>query len=346
MTYFWGRAPPRHPPALGGQSEKEAEGSRSAVLSTAVMPKDLQAYVEAERQLWEHVGVRPLERFVKLPSGGDVRVQEVGDGPPFVLLHGGSISGTSWATLAAALDGVRCILIDRPGCGLSEPIVGGPVRDLGAVQRYADRLLVDLLDALELETAAVGATSYGGLFAFRGAAAKPERITKLIEYGWLMGAPSEGAPLTARLGAVPGLQALMTRIPMSRRMVKGALRQFGLGRAIESGAMDDVMLNWAHALLRHTNTLANDVRSSPQVFTPIRGQNVDLHLGDDVLSKVTMPVLFLWGEDDPNGGADVARSFAPRLPNAELVIVPRAEHAPWLDDLETCVSRSRAFLLS
>ena len=91
---------------------------------------------------------------------------------------------------------------------------------------------------------------------------------------------------------------------------------------------------------------ANEVRSSPKVFTPVRGQNVALHLGEDVLSKLTMPVLFLWGEDDPNGGAAIARTFTPRLPNADLVIVPGAEHAPWLDDLDTCVSHSRAFLLS
>jgi pimeloyl-ACP methyl ester carboxylesterase len=134
-------------------------------------------------------------------------------------------------------------------------------------------------------------------------------------------------------------------VPMTRGMVKRALRQFGLGRAIDSGAMDDVMLDWAHALLRHTDTLANDVRSSPKVFTPIRGQNVELQLGDDVLSKLTMPVLFLWGEDDPNGGAAIARTFVPRLPNAELVIIPGAEHAPWLDDLDTCVSHSRTLLL-
>jgi 2-hydroxy-6-oxonona-2,4-dienedioate hydrolase len=310
------------------------------------MRKDVQLYLDAERRLWEHVGVTPVERVVALAAGGRVRVQEVGDGPPFVLLHGGSISGASWASLAAALDGVRCILIDRPGCGLSDPIAGGPLRDLLAVQRYADQLLGHLLDALELESAAVGATSYGGLFAFRGAAAQPDRVTKLIEYSWLMGAPSAGAPLTARIAAIPGLQSVMTRTPMTRGMVKRALRQFGLGRAIDSGAMDDVMLDWAHALLRHTDTLANDVRSSPKVFTPIRGQNVDLHLGDEVLSKLTMPVLLLWGEDDPNGGAAVARALAPRLPNAELVIVPGAEHAPWLDDLDTCVSHSRGFLSS
>ena len=57
------------------------------------------------------------------------------------------------------------------------------------------------------------------------------------------------------------VQPMMTRLPMSRGMVKQALRQFGLGRAIDSGAFDDHMLDWAHALLRHTDTFANDIRS-------------------------------------------------------------------------------------
>ena len=309
------------------------------------MTRDPSRYLEAERRLWQHVGVTPTQRRVTLASGGQVRVQELGDGPPFVLLHGGSIAGASWATLAAALSDVRCILVDRPGCGLSDALVGGPLRDLDEVKAYADRFLGDLLDALDLEAAAVGATSYGGFFAFRGAATAPERVTRLVEYSWLVGAPSEGAPLSARMGAAPGMQSLMARLPMSRGMVKGALRQFGLGRAIDSGAFDERMLDWTHALLRHTDTLRHDVRSSPRVFTPIRGQNLELLLDDDVLSALTMPVLFLWGQDDPNGGAAVARRFAPRLPNAELIIVPEAEHAPWLDDLDTCVAHTRRFIV-
>ena len=309
------------------------------------MARDVDRYLEAERRLWHHVGVTPTERHVTLASGGQVRVQEIGQGPPLVLIHGASIAGTSWATLAAGLDGVRCVLVDRPGCGLSDPIVGGPLRDLGSLEAYADHLLGDLLDALDLDAAAVGATSYGGFFAFRGAAASPERVTRIVEYSWLVGAPSEGAPLTARIGAIPGLRALMTRLPMTRGMVARALRQFGLGRAIDSGAFDDHMLDWAHALLRHTDTLANDVQSSPQVFTPIRGQNRDLLLTDDLLAKVTMPVLFLWGEQDPNGGAAVARPFASRLPRSDLIIIPEAEHAPWLDELDICVSQTRSFLI-
>ena len=63
------------------------------------------------------------------------------------------------------------------------------------------------------------------------------------------------------------------------------------------------------------------------------------------IGRLAMPVLFLWGEDDPNGGARIARDFAPRVPEAELVIVPGAEHAPWIDDLATCAARTQSFLL-
>lgn len=306
--------------------------------------RDVEKYQAAEARLWTEVGVEPTERRVTLASGGEVRIQELGEGPPVVFIHGGAIAGASWAHLAAHLTGVRCILVDRPGCGLSEPIVGGPLSDLADLEKYADTLLEQLLDALKLEQAVVAGTSYGGFFAFRGAAAIPDRVTKVIEYSWLIGAPAESTPFSARIGSLPGLQALTTRMPMSRRMVKTALRQFGLGRAIDSGAFDDVMLDWAHALLRHTDTMANDLGSSPKLFTPIRGQNTDVLLTASLLSKLTMPVLFLWGEDDPNGGAAVAREFAPLLPDAELKIIAGAEHAPWIDDLDTCVELTQAFL--
>jgi pimeloyl-ACP methyl ester carboxylesterase len=306
--------------------------------------KDLDRYRDAEQRIWKKLGVTPSDRRVTLRSGGRVRVQEVGEGPAVVFIHGASVAGTSWCHLAARLEGVRCILVDRPGCGLSDPVAGGPLRNLASVEAYADRLLPDLLDALELDRAMVGATSYGGLFAFRGAAAAPERVEKLIEFSWLMGAPSESVPLSARMGSLPGMQSLITRIPMTRGMVKEAFRQFGLRRAIDTGAFDDDMIDWAHALLRNTDTMANDIRSLPKVVTPVKGHNRKLLLTDDLLSRLTMPVLFLWGENDPHGGEAVARAFAPRLPNAELVIVPGAEHAPWIEDPETCTAHTQSFL--
>jgi pimeloyl-ACP methyl ester carboxylesterase len=308
------------------------------------MAIDAERFRDAERRVWAAAGVTPVERTVTLASGGRLRVQELGEGPPVVFLHGVGVGGTSWCTLAAALQGSRCVLVDRPGCGLSDPIVGGPLRDLAAVHAYADRLLPDILDALALERAAVASTSYGGLFAFRGAATAPDRVDRIVEYSWSMGAPARKPPFVTRLGGIPGMQTFMTRMPVSRRMLKPMLGQFGLRKAIASGAFDDTMLDWMLSVFRDTDTFRNDLASSPMVITPIRGVNPDVLLTAERLSRLTMPVLLLWGADDPNGGATEARAFASHLPNAELVLLDGAEHAPWFDDLSTCVARTQAFL--
>ena len=81
------------------------------------------AYRAAERRLWRSIGVRPIERQIHLERiGVHVRVQEVGQGPPVLFIHGVATSGVSWAGLAARAEGFRCLILDRPGTGLSQPL--------------------------------------------------------------------------------------------------------------------------------------------------------------------------------------------------------------------------------
>ena len=90
--------------------------------------------------------------------------------------------------------------------------------------------------------------------------------------------------------------------------------------------------------------MANDLRSSPKIITPIRGLNERMLHTDETVAKLTMPTLFLWGDEDPNGGELVAKEFVARLPDAQLRIIPQAGHAPWIDELDLCAERTRAFL--
>jgi pimeloyl-ACP methyl ester carboxylesterase len=304
----------------------------------------IERFRRAEQRLWQSVGVVPAERRVRLRSGGMVRVQEAGAGHPVLFVHGAANAGTSWMSLVAKLGEFRCIALDRPGCGLSDPIVGGPLRNLDAIESYADSLVGDVLDALEVRTAHVVATSYGGYFAVRSAAAHPDRVDRLVEFSWPMGAPMDAVPLSMRLAGLPGVQAMMSALPVTRGMVKSLLRQIGLKRALETGRFDEAMIDWFVSLLRDTDTMRNDIRSSPTMITPLHGLNERVLFTDDLLARVTMPALFLWGDEDPNGGDAVARAFVPRFPNAELHVIPRAGHAPWIDELDLCADRTRAFL--
>lgn len=90
------------------------------------------AYRSAESAWWRKLGAAPTERFVPLASTGtSIRVQELGDGDPVLFIHGGANSGTGFAPLAKRLAdaGRRCMLVDRPGNGLSPP--AAPKTQLG-----------------------------------------------------------------------------------------------------------------------------------------------------------------------------------------------------------------------
>jgi pimeloyl-ACP methyl ester carboxylesterase len=304
----------------------------------------IERFRQNEQRLWDSVGLAPTEQQILLQTGETVRVQETGDGPPVLLIHGAANAGASWMSLMAKLPDFRCITLDRPGCGLSDPIVGSPLRDIDAIESYADRLVTDVLDALELPSAHLLATSYGGYFALRGAAANPTRVDSIVEYSWLMGAPMDKVPMSMRLAALPGMDALTAKMPVTRGMAKALLRQIGLKRAIDSGTFSDLMIDWYLSLQRDTDTLTNDIRSSPKIITPIKGLNERMLHTDELLARLTMPTLFLWGDEDPNGGEAVANEFVARLPNSQLEIIREAGHAPWIDELDLCAERTRAFL--
>jgi pimeloyl-ACP methyl ester carboxylesterase len=63
----------------------------------------------------------------------------------------------------------------------------------------------------------------------------------------------------------------------------------------------------------------------------------------DRLGDLTCPALVAWGTDDPYLPPRLARAYAERLPNAELIELDRAGHWPWLERPEL-VDRVARFL--
>lgn len=288
-------------------------------------------YRDAERALWRSLGAEPAEHRIHLATiRSTVRVQEVGQGDPIVFIHGASTSGTSWASLSARLPDVRCLIVDRPGTGLSDPWVR-PIRDAASLKAVAREFLPDLLDALGLERVAVISTSFGGLFAFHGALAAPGRVSRIVEFGWSAGAPLPRMPLAMRLGAVPVLGALSTRLPVNERSVRAMFRAVGLREAIDAGLVSDEAIRAYAALLAHTDTLRNELRLARGLVSPLRGVDPGVNLTEAERAAITIPVRFIWGDRDVFGGIDVARPFVASFPDSSLRIVPGAGHSPWMD---------------
>lgn len=288
----------------------------------------------AESALWASLGVEPIERRLHLPSlGVDVRVQEVGEGEPVLFLHGGSSWGTSWADLAASLTDFRCLLLDRPGTGYSDPILP-PISSIDELTGVADVLVTDVLDALDLESAHLVATSFGGWFALRAALVAPRRIRNMAVLGWTGGAPVAELPLSLRINTVPVVGALLARLPVSPFVVRRIFRSLGERTALQRGNVRPEGVAAFATLLNETETLATEL-SLTRLFLSARGLRAESILLDEhERSAITRPVTFIWGESDPFGGPDIAEPFVRSFPNATLELLEGAGHVPWFDEPE------------
>jgi 2-hydroxy-6-oxonona-2,4-dienedioate hydrolase len=300
------------------------------------------AYRAAEQRLWRSIGVEPVERSIHLERNDvDVRIQEVGTGPAVLFIHGANTSGASWASVTARMAGFRCLILDRPGTGLSQPL--SRRIDATSLQEIADTLVVDVLDALDLASTHLVATSLGGYVALRAAAASPDRIDRMVQFSWPVGAPIARLPWFLRAMSIPGLSRLAASMPANERSVRMLFRRLGHGDKLEDGRITDADLACYLALLRHTDTLRNEIAPARALISPVRGLD-RLNLDDDLLSRISCPTLFIWGGSDVFGGADTARHLVARIPGAELILMPDAGHSPWLDDVDYCASTVTRFL--
>ncbi len=299
-----------------------------------------ERYRQAERALWSHYGVTPRERFLDLAKPAVwVRVQEVGEGSPLLFIHGGPNAGSTWAPLAARLRDFRCILLDRPGSGLSE------VLDLRvpSLRSLLVDTIVSVIDALELPRVDLIVSSFGGYLGLELARTHPERVGRMVQLGCPAFLPGMKIPIFMRLLTIPPIARLMGKQKPTVAASKNILRQIGHGASLDANRIPDVFLEWYTALQAYTDTMANEVSGIQQAMT-WRGPRPQSILTWEQLRQIRTPTAFFWGSEDAFGDVALAQRVVGTMPYATLEVLPGGGHLPWLDDPDGAARHARTFL--
>jgi pimeloyl-ACP methyl ester carboxylesterase len=286
----------------------------------------MERYLAAETRLWQHHGSTPRERFVELARPrARLRVLEAGSGPPVLFIHG-TVGPGSWPSLVAGLPGFRCLVLDRPGWGLSTPV--DYPRD--GYRAYAGDLLARSLDALDLERVDIVGGSIGDLWALGLAEHHPERVGRVVLLGGGPLAPAVGIPPFIRVVTSP-IGALIVRLPVNADRVRSILRDSGHGPSLDAGRIPDAFVEWRVANDTETTAMRHERAMARQVVDG-RAYRAGITFGAAELAAIEAPVLLVYGTADQTGDADTWRAFTSALPNGSLEIIEGAGHMPWFDE--------------
>jgi pimeloyl-ACP methyl ester carboxylesterase len=259
-------------------------------------------------------------RFIDIQAGCSIHIMEAGEGPPLLYLHGGGAAAHTALPFVDHLHGVRTIVPDRPGYGLSDPV------DIGhnGYREMALEVTAGILTALGVDQFSLAGSSGGGLWAIWYALAYPERVRRLVLLGSAPLLPETYAPVPLRLLATPIIGDILARMPSNESSVVQMMGMMGEGETIVNYPM---MIKGMAA--SNNDPLASEAsRMEHAACLNLLGFKPDMKIQTADLAQLSMPTLVIWGDHDPLGGVDVARSVCEAIPNCTLEIM-LAGHVPY-----------------
>jgi pimeloyl-ACP methyl ester carboxylesterase len=242
-------------------------------------------------------------------NGLEIAYERVGRGPPLVLVHGAAVDSRMWRPqLGALADEFTVVAWDEPGAGRSSDVPAD-----FALANYAD-CLAALIDALELGPAHVAGLSWGGTVALELYRHRPELVATLILVdtyaGWKGSLPAE---------------EVQARVEGVRQMLAAADHLFD--PTLPGLFAGDPPAEFVPLL----EAMAADVRPESMRTALLVMAEADQR---DLLPRIAVPALLIWGELDARSPLRVARQFEHAVPDAELVVIPGAGHVSNLEQPE------------
>ena len=210
------------------------------------------------------------------------------------------------------------------------------------MRRHAVSFLEGVLDALDLASAPIVASSMGGHWALRLAHDRPQRVSALVQLGCPALILDTSAPRPMRLLSVAGLGRLIwsLRSP-SVAMMKDIHRMMGH----EADALDGLPDELWEAFVASAR-----IPTFPPAFLSLLhaaigplGARAGRAIDEAALRATPQPTLLVWGDGDAFGDPEVGRRAAELLPEARLEVVAGG-HQPWFESPEKCGELVSSFL--
>jgi len=250
-------------------------------------------------------------------DGVSLAVEEIGTGAPFLMIHGFTGAKEDFSDhVARFAEHARVVTFDHRGHGESD--------DPTEPGHYSlDRLASDAIavaDALGLDRFRVLGYSMGGMVARRLVLGHPDRVEALVLMGTSSGPPEgidpELVDVAAQTALTDGMAALRALLDEADVLGSEADQRV---QATRPGYAEFNARKWAQVSPVGYATLAREIVAQPQQL--------------DAMVQITCSPLVIVGEQDVRFVGDATR-IAATIPDATLVVIPDAGHAPQFENPE------------
>jgi len=254
-------------------------------------------------------------------DGYSIAYRQAGEGPALVLLHGFLCDSRCWRRQLIGLsERFRVVAWDAPGAGSSADPAGALT-----TADYA-RCLAGFLDRVGVDRAHVVGLSWGGILAQEFFRLYPQRLRCLV-----------------LADTYAGWRGSLPDAVWKERLATCLLDSEGPPDALVAKMLPGMFSDAAPQSVR------DELSAIVSEFHPIGFRLMSLSSAEmdtrDLLPRIDVPTLVLWGEDDRRSPMGIAEQLHAAILGAELATIPNAGHVSNMEQPDAFNDHVRRFCL-
>ena len=251
-----------------------------------------------------------------------IAVEEEGEGPAIVCVHGLGGSGNTFTPLMPAMARHRVIRVDLPGSGRSQRAEGELT-----IERYVEALL-RVCERFDVSRAHWIGHSMGTIVCQHIAADHPKKVASIALFGPLI-APPDAARTAMKARALKAREGAAGMQEITQALLQGAISADTRERLPVAVAFvrESLMRQDGEAYARSCEALAGAQAAA--------------------VERIEAPVLLVTGDEDGVAPPQSVRAMADKLHRAaskRVVVLPRCGHWTPIERHEECQRELRDFL--